>query len=543
MTQNVNMHDRRNFIKGSAFFAASALATTALASVGCSPTTKGGTNASSSSTASASTTVADNRTWDGEYDVIVVGAGIAGLTAAITVATEGNGASCLLIEKGASPLGNSPFCAGYSIWTKDADAEYVYLDALTGEDTPEDVLRSFATALTEQVDWLKAVGAKDEWLTVTEPDPTTPAVWEHPELPNSNYHGVVLFNAQSGGPSHVFEFLYDVMQNQAGIDYKPSTPLENLVQDPTTKTILGVEANGAFYKANKGVIMCCGGFESDQEMLHAYTGSRGVPYAGILNTGDGHRACQKIGADFWHMRGGALYWMGPRNLADTSYMSTVWSYTSKECGITVAINGRRFYNDYDGCAAPFPSNNPDGNDATSVGYRHGVTQFGGQWTHLPMPDKAWFVFDKNGLAAGAIPQSVSTDPVADGWCLEAPTIEELAALIEVPVKEFSATVDQWNEFCDRGRDMAFYRPENTLTKVAEGPFYAMLCRPALLNTDGGPVRDGSGRILDPDGNAIPGLYSAGEFGSLWGHKYQGAGNVAECMAFGRISARSALTSE
>lgn len=72
------------------------------------------------------------------------------------------------------------------------------------------------------------------------------------------------------------------------------------------------------------------------------------------------------------------------------------------------------------------------------------------------------------------------------------------------------------------------------------PYYAMLCVPALLNTDGGPVRNEKGEILDPFGQAIPGLYSAGEFGSIWGHLYQGGGNVGECGAFGRISARSAL---
>ena len=89
--------------------------------------------------------------------------------------------------------------------------------------------------------------------------------------------------------------------------------------------------------------------------------------------------------------------------------------------------------------------------------------------------------------------------------------------------------------------MAFYRPADTMTPIAQGPFYAMLCVPALLNTDGGPVRSADGSILDPDGNPIPGLYSAGEFGSIWGELYQGGGNVGECGAFGRISARSALS--
>ena len=62
----------------------------------------------------------------------------------------------------------------------------------------------------------------------------------------------------------------------------------------------------------------------------------------------------------------------------------------------------------------------------------------------------------------------------------------------------------------------------------------------MLNTDGGPRRDEKARILDIDGEPIPGLFSAGEFGSVWCDKYQGAGNISECLAFGRIAARSAL---
>ena len=76
--------------------------------------------------------------------------------------------------------------------------------------------------------------------------------------------------------------------------------------------------------------------------------------------------------------------------------------------------------------------------------------------------------------------------------------------------------------------------------MATPPFYAQLCCPSFLNTDGGPVRSAQGEILDPDGKPIPGLYSAGEFGSVWSGVYQGGGNIAECLIFGRISARSAI---
>ena len=54
---------------------------------------------------------------------------------------------------------------------------------------------------------------------------------------------------------------------------------------------------------------------------------------------------------------------------------------------------------------------------------------------------------------------------------------------------------------------------------------------------------GAGEIIDIEGNVIPHLYSAGEFGSVWSGHYQGGGNLGECLAFGRIAARSALANE
>ena len=124
--------------------------------------------------------------------------------------------------------------------------------------------------------------------------------------------------------------------------------------------------------------------------------------------------------------------------------------------------------------------------------------------------------------------------------MSAASIEELAEAIEVPSDELAKTVGQWNDYCERGEDLAFYRPADTLQPVTTPPFYAMVCVPAMLNTDGGPVRGPHAEVLDPFGEPIPHLYTAGEFGSVWGHLYQGTGNVGECAAFGRISARSAL---
>lgn len=484
-------------------------------------------------------------TWDEEYDIVVVGAGMAGLAAAITAADEGDGATCLLLEKDATPNGNSPFCMGMAMFTDTPDKFLPYMKSLSGGTTPDDVLEAYVKGLSENYEWLISLGPNEKDLYVAPPSPAVST--EYPEFSVDESFGMFMFTGAGGGPAHTHTFFLEAVQARSdAITYKPSTPFEALVLDNASNAVLGVVANGSYCKANRGVVMCCGGFESDEEMLATYHGVRGVkPYAGKANTGDGHRACLNAGADLWHMTAGAQYWMACRDLENTKLMSTTWNFSTKEWGITVGVNGRRFYQDWDGCGIPNPmSGTPyaqPGDDLShGVGYRHGITQFGGHWTHLPFPEKAWYVFDSEGLAAGAVPPEVSSDPVADKWAYGAESIEELAGLIEVPADELAHTVEIWNGFCDDGEDKAFYRPASSLHKVATPPFYAMLCVPSMLNTDGGPVRSAAGEILDVYGDPIPGLYSAGEFGSVWGNLYQGSGNVGECLAFGRIAVRSAL---
>ena len=263
-------------------------------------------------------------------------------------------------------------------------------------------------------------------------------------------------------------------------------------------------------------------------------------------TGDGHKICARHGADFWHMHNAAGFWMAGRNLDNTAFSNGALASHKYKCyGITVGKNGRRFYMDWDGHKSLDVSNDaadiPRDDLSRHVGSRHGVMQFGGEWNHLPMPSVGWFVFDSDNYErAFDFEATKTTDPVADGWLYKADTLEDLAAQMEVPPEELTATVAQWNEFCERGADMAFYRPADTLTPIKTAPFYAQRCNPAMLNTDGGPKRAADGAILDCNGEKIPGLYAAGEFGSVWGYLYQGNGNVGEAMAFGRISARSCL---
>lgn len=132
------------------------------------------------------------------------------------------------------------------------------------------------------------------------------------------------------------------------------------------------------------------------------------------------------------------------------------------------------------------------------------------------------------------------DIVDDGWAVQADTVEKLAEAIGVPADELAKTIDVWNEMVGRGEGIQFYRLAEDMAPISEPPFYAIKCTPEFVNTDSGPVRSARAEILDLDGNPIPHLFSAGEFESIWSNMYQGGGNLAECLIFGRIAMRSAL---
>src|SRR5699024_7857402 len=100
------------------------------------------------------------------------------------------------------------------------------------------------------------------------------------------------------GDTHITKLLDRVISDHADvIEYRTDAPMSELIQDPSTKRILGAVIDGKNVKANRGVIMCTGGFEANPVMRQDFIGQGGAePAINKLNTGDGHKACMKVGA-------------------------------------------------------------------------------------------------------------------------------------------------------------------------------------------------------------------------------------------------------
>jgi uncharacterized protein with FMN-binding domain/succinate dehydrogenase/fumarate reductase flavoprotein subunit len=327
-----------------------------------------------------------------------------------------------------------------------------------------------------------------------------------------------------------------VNEHSAAIDVWFNAPGRELIQDPQTKIIHGVlaEVEGKQYRirAKNGVVLCTGGFENNQQMIQDFYQ---MPYAyskgALYNTGDGIKMAWNAGADLWHMgnvsgpdlnaidkRVGRAYGCNIQG----GHVLTGSLFTRGNV-IFVGPDGTRFVDE-------------------SVTPGHGFINYHGMKLRMPVPLPAYCVFDSAAFNT-TIYHAWSDDKskeLAEGIIVQANTLDELARKLGLPSGSLSSTVSQYNQFCAEGRDIQFGRNREHLVPLARtGPYYAFEVFPTFTNTQGGPRRDAQGRIAGINGEPIPHLYSAGELGSIWGDIYQGAGNLAECLAFGRISGTNA----
>jgi hypothetical protein len=176
---------------------------------------------------------------------------------------------------------------------------------------------------------------------------------------------------------------------------------------------------------------------------------------------------------------------------------------------------------------------------------------------------SWMVFDSvmmrrgpivsvaaaayNGIDWGADNQNA----LRNGWIMKGDTLEALAARIGehtdnrglMDAAALARSVETWNRHCAAGHDADFEREPGTMGPVSEPPFYAIPLYPGGPNTKGGLRADAQRRVLDWDDRPIARLYAAGEICSVFQFVYQGGGNLAEGITFGRVAGRNAAAEQ
>lgn len=474
--------------------------------------------------------------YDMESEVVVVGYGAAGSVAAITA--HDHGASVLLLEKMPEGGGNSRVCGGNIIVPQSIEFAQ-YLKTLSYGTTQPEIIDQFVEQAMKNGEWIKKMGGDISVFTpLRVAYPSTVAKASFPQVPGSDQ--MVKYNVkgtEADGPpaERLFKFLSSNVERR-GIKVLMRTPARELFKNEKGE-IVGVmaerEGEKISIKAKKAVILTCGGFEHDEALKWDNLPPKPVyAHGNPGNTGDGVKMAQKIGAALWHMTSLSctLGFKAPEYDASfhISFLSPAFIFIDK--------HGQRFA------------------DETGVEVHEFWRMFSFFDTHrIEFPRiPLYAIFGEEVRRRGPLNSGTSgynrllykwsldnSQEIAKGWISKAQSVAELAGRIAMDPSVLENTFKKYNESCKAGKDADFGRAKEKLRAIEGPPYYAIQLWPCLLNTQGGPKRDGESRVLDPDGMPIPRLYAAGELGSIWGYLYQGANNIGECIVFGKIAGQNA----
>jgi fumarate reductase flavoprotein subunit len=451
--------------------------------------------------------------WDQEADTVIVGAGGAGLAAAVVI--SGQKKSVILLEKMPTYGGSSLICGGQLAFAgtdmqaaenvKDSN-ELFYKDLMkVGENQNVPALvKAYVDNQLETYNWLKKAGVKFIKLGVA----------SGMSVPRS--HTVV--------PADLLKILNDAAKAH-GVKFIMETAATRLVVDEKTGKVRGVQATKGgktvYYGAKKGVILTSGGFSLNKELLAKFVPAMAFSKAMVGRgcTGDGLKMAWAMGADIKDMpyiKATFGFDLEAQTIKDD------FSLVFYQGAIIVNKDGKRFVNE-------------------SISYK-----LVGDAALIQKDAMGFQIYDE------AIRKAAANDPLARTDSLEkkgriqsAPTLKELAQKIGVPADILEATVQEYNSGVDKGSD-AFGR--KTLVsaygkpvKIETAPFYAFPSTAYILGTYGGILTDEKAQVVDIFGQTVPGLYAAGEIaGGVHGAAYMTGTAFGKALIFGRIAAKTVL---
>ena len=445
-------------------------------------------------------------------DVVVIGGGNAGLAAAVEASNKG--AKVILLEK-MPMLGGNSIRAGGAFNAVDParqskqgiedSIDKHYQQTFDGGDRKGDpaLVRTLVEGAPKGLAWLEGMGMKfdDKVFTVLG------ALWPRSHAPIEPV-GTGFINTLKGAAS----------KNK--VQVLTETRAEQLIRENgrvTGVVAVGKDGKRVRYNAKMGVVLATGGFAANKEMRQKYD-ARITPNLGTTNhpgaTGDGIVMATAIGADLVGME---YIQMLPLGDPKTGALEG-WVGFNVEDYIYINKDGMRFVSEAE--------------------RRDVMTQ-----ALIKQRDQSMFIVcDAHSMPTPQTKNSFNQTAeqcVKNGTAFSADSIEELAAKIGVDPAAFRKTVDEYNAGVESKNDP--FGKKLLGQKIDKAPFYASPRVPTVHHTMGGVRIDTAARVLDAKGQAIPGLFAAGEVtGGIHGTNRLGGNALADTIVFGRIAGQNVV---
>lgn len=568
---NTNM-DRRFFLKGTI---AAAGATALVGLTGCAPS---GVSSASVKEEMAQTgaTQQDVTGWrkapepvsdiasTTDADIVIIGAGNAGLTAA-AAALDG-GAKVVLLEAKDEVQDSRSWIGAVDSKLQKAAGAAAHADIDHNEATSEiarmasyvadhDLIRLWTDNSGEFMDWFIGI-METQGLNVMLETACKDSIYYNKAVAHHVHQGAYSPTGEGNSFYHHCLALKDyVLANGGEIYFK--TPAVQLVQDDTGKVtgVIAQDEDGAYaqFNAGRGVVVCTGGYGNNEEMLEDLTTTAhrycSMNIGAERNTGDGIKMLTWVGAALHPVQETMVFDRGtvmPDQTLGFPMTGGLW-YGGTQPFLRVNADGKRYSNE---------------DQTYDYNFNAAIVQKGHTW---------WQIFDKNYYAdcerfqcarcsrvaqpeEGEAPmisyldgqtplsaeflQSQLEGVFSSGAAVQADTIEGLAELMDVPADALKETVDRYNELWDAQEDTDYGKKAFRLSAIVEPPFTAVHCAGWLLCTLGGVRVNTDMQPLREDGTAIEGVYVVGnDQGGFYGTVYPetfGGLNNGKGMTFGYL---------
>jgi succinate dehydrogenase/fumarate reductase flavoprotein subunit len=319
---------------------------------------------------------------------------------------------------------------------------------------------------------------------------------------------------------------------ERGVETMLSTRVADLVISDGAVVGVRAERDGATLSvgARKGVVLACGGYEWDSDLVRTHIGYDVMPLSPPNNVGDGLRMATEAGAQLGNM---TSYWgtpvmFDPDITRDGELVPQFEWGRGAPSSIVVNRHGRRFANE----ALPY-------ND-----FPKAFGTFDPAAIEFPNAGPGYLIFDQTVRDSQRILSMYPGQPTPD-WVPHADSIRELATMIGIDPDSLESTVTRFNQYAARGEDPDFDR--TTVGLMAPGQvapiehpsFYALEIYPGTLGTNGGPRIDRNGQVRKQGGGVVEGLYAAGNAAAnVFGWAYpSGGGTIANGTVFGYLAGR------